>query len=151
MDQSLTGMAGLAAVTELVERLGVVEAFDERMGPVKQRARGLAGGQLLVGMATAQLAGQATRSGLDRLCLDAAGGVLAAVPFAPSWTAARLAGRFDPARTPEIEATVGVLADRWLARLPGQRRSELVRGRPTIDLDSSDVEVYGRGKQGVAY
>ncbi|WP_131770624.1 IS1380 family transposase [Candidatus Protofrankia californiensis] len=151
VDPSLTGMAGLAAVTELVERLGVVKAFDEQVGPVKQRARGLTGGELLVGMATAQLAGQATLSGLDRLRSDAAGEVLAAVPFAPPATAARLAGRFDPARTAGIEAGVGVLADRWLARLPAQRRSELVRGRPTIDLDSTDVEVYGRGKQGVAY
>ncbi|KJE19290.1 transposase family protein [Frankia torreyi] len=150
-DRSLTGMAGLAAVAELVDRLGVVEALDERVGPVKRRARGLSGGELLVGLATGQLAGQATLAGLDRLRLDEAGGLLAAVPFAPSRTAARLSGRFGPAALSGLEAMVGVLAGRWLSRLPGQRRTELVAGRPTIDLDSSDVEVYGRKKRGVAY
>ena len=151
VDRSLTGTAGLVAVTELVDRLGVVEAVDERVGPLKRRARGLTGGELLVGMAVGQLAGQASLAGLDRLRLDTVGGVLAPVPFAPSRTAARLAGRFGPVARAGVEAGVGVLADRWLARLPAQRRSELVRGRPTIDLDSSDVEVYGRGKRGVAY
>ena len=150
-DRSLTGLAGLAAVSELVDRLGVVETLDERVGPVKQRARGLSGGGLLVGLATAQLAGQVTLSGLDRLRCDEAGGLLAGVPFAPSRTAARLAGRFGPAALAGIEATVGVLASRWLARLPAQRRAELVTGRPTLDLDSSDVEVFGRAKRGVAY
>ncbi|OHV59937.1 transposase [Pseudofrankia sp. BMG5.36] len=150
-DRSLTGMAGLAVVGELVDRLGVVEVLDERVGRIKRRARGLSGGELLVGLAGAQLAGRASLSGLDRLRLDAVGGVLAGVPFAPSRTAARLAGRFRPAAWAGIEAAVGVLASRWLARLPAQRRSELVRGRPTIDLDSSDVEVYGRKKRGVAY
>ncbi len=63
----------------------------------------------------------------------------------------RLAGRFDAGALGGIEATVGVLASRWLARLPAQCRAELVTGRPTIDLDSSDVEVFGRLKRGVAY
>ncbi|CAI7976114.1 Tnp_DDE_dom domain-containing protein [Frankia sp. Hr75.2] len=150
-DRSLTGMAGLAAVAELVDRLGVVEVLDDQIGPVKRRARGLSGGELLVGLASAQLAGQASMSGLDRLRLDEAGGLLAVVPFAPSRTAARLSGRFGPVALSGVEATVGVLAGRWLSRLPGQRRAELVTGRPTIDLDSSDVEVFGRGKRGVAY
>ncbi|SNQ49786.1 hypothetical protein FRACA_3730001 [Frankia canadensis] len=151
MDRSLTGMAGLVAVAELVDRLGVVEALDDQVGPVKQRARGLSGGELLVGLASAQVAGQATLSGLDRLRSDEAGGLLAAVPFAPSRTAARLAGRFGLAQLAGVEGAVGVLASRWLARLPAQRRAELVTGRPTIDLDSSDVEVFGRKKRGVAY
>jgi len=144
-------MAGLVGVAELVDRLGVVEALEAHVGPLKRRARGLAGGELLVGLACAQMAGQATLAGLDRLRLDAADGALAPVAFPPSRTAARLAGRFGPVQRAGIESAVGVLADRWLARLPAQRRAELVAGRPTIDLDSSDVEVYGRGKRGVAY
>ncbi|MCK9930718.1 transposase [Frankia sp. Mgl5] len=104
---------------------------------------------MLVGLASAQLAGQASLSGLDRLCLDGAGGSLVAVPFAPSRTAARLSARFGPAAVGGIEATVGVLASRWLDRLPAQRRAELVTG-PTLDLDSSDVEVFGFLKRGVA-
>jgi hypothetical protein len=43
------------------------------------------------------------------------------------------------------------LTERWLARLPVQARSHLVLRAPTIDLDSTDVEVYGRQKEGVAY
>ncbi len=66
---------------------GGVEALDGEVGPVKQRARGLSGGELLVGLASAQVAGQATLSGLDRLRCDEAGGLLVVVPFAPSRTA----------------------------------------------------------------
>jgi len=75
---------------------------------VKGRARGLSGGELPVGLATAQLAGQATLAGLDRLRCDEAGGLLAGVLFAPSRTAARLSARFGPAALAGIEATVGL-------------------------------------------
>ncbi len=50
-DASLTGLAGLVAVDELTERLGMVAELDAGIGPIKQRARGLSGGQLLLGMA----------------------------------------------------------------------------------------------------
>ena len=46
-DAALTPNAGLAAVSELCERLGVIEALDAAVGPVKQRDRGFGGGQLL--------------------------------------------------------------------------------------------------------
>ncbi len=39
-DRSLTANAGLAAVSELCRRLGVIEAIDVAAGPVKQRDRG---------------------------------------------------------------------------------------------------------------
>jgi hypothetical protein len=35
-DPSLTAAGGMLAVTELCERLGVIAALDEAMGPVKQ-------------------------------------------------------------------------------------------------------------------
>jgi hypothetical protein len=57
-DPSLTGVSGMAAVAELVERLGVVALLDAMVGPIKSRARGMGAGQLLVGMAAAQLAGE---------------------------------------------------------------------------------------------
>ena len=56
-DKTLTGLAGLAAVDELISRLGIVEVLNRGIGPIKARSRGLTGGQLLLGMATAQLAG----------------------------------------------------------------------------------------------
>ncbi len=64
-DASLTGLAGLAAVEELVAALGVVAELDRAVGPIKERARGATGGQLLVGLATAQLCGQDCLAGLD--------------------------------------------------------------------------------------
>ena len=57
-DPSLTSVSGMAAVTELVERLGVVSALDGAVGPVKQRDRGFSAGEVLVGLAAAQMAGE---------------------------------------------------------------------------------------------
>jgi hypothetical protein len=57
-DAALTANAGLAAVGELCDRLGVVEALDAAVGPIKQRDRGCGAGELLCGIAAAQLAGE---------------------------------------------------------------------------------------------
>ena len=48
----------------LCDRLGFVEALDRHVGEVKQRARGLSTGEFLTSLACAQLAGQATLSGV---------------------------------------------------------------------------------------
>ena len=45
----------------------------------------------------------------------------------------------------------GGVTARAFALLPAQRRKALCAGAVTIDLDCTDVEVYGRRKQGVAY
>jgi hypothetical protein len=50
-DESLTPVSGVVAVTELVTRLGLVNALDDAIGPIKQRDRGLSGGELLVSLA----------------------------------------------------------------------------------------------------
>ena len=57
-DESLTRYSGLAAVSELCERLGVVDRLDAAVGPIKSRDRGFTAGQVLVGMAAAQLCGE---------------------------------------------------------------------------------------------
>jgi hypothetical protein len=72
-DGSLTGAAGLVAVSEVVTRLGLVEALDAGIGPIKARARGLSGGQLLVAVACAQMTGEDYLVGLDRRRADTAG------------------------------------------------------------------------------
>jgi hypothetical protein len=54
-DESLTRFSGLAAVTELIDRLGVIDRLDATVGPIKVRDRGFTAGQVLVGMAAAQL------------------------------------------------------------------------------------------------
>ncbi|WP_322770335.1 hypothetical protein, partial [Frankia sp. Cr1] len=63
-------MAGLVVVTKLVDRLDIVGTLDEGIGPIKQRDRGLSGAELLVGMATSQLAGESSLAGLDRSRAD---------------------------------------------------------------------------------
>jgi hypothetical protein len=72
-DPAVIGHAGLVAVSELVERLGVIEALDAAIGPIKQRDRGFTAGEMLVGLASAQCAGEAFMVGLDRLRADTAG------------------------------------------------------------------------------
>ena len=79
-DPSLTQYSGMAAVTELVDRLAMIKLLDVAIGPIKERDRGFSGGELLVGMAYAQLVGEDFLVGLDRYRADVAGQVLAAVP-----------------------------------------------------------------------
>jgi len=150
-DRTLTGLAGLAAVDELIGRLGIVEVLNRGIGPIKQRDRGLTGGQLLVGMATAQLAGQDCLDGMDRVRADAGSALLTEAPVAPSRTAARLAGRFGPAQLTGIETALSEVYTRWLGVVPAQVRAPLVLRDPTIDLDASDIEVYGKTKQRVGW
>ena len=97
-DGSLTSVAGLVAVRELVGRLGVIGAIDAAVGPIKARARGCSAGQLLVGIAAAQLAGEEFLVGLDRQRGDAAGQALTPVPGLASTTALGLARRMDEQR-----------------------------------------------------
>jgi hypothetical protein len=149
-DPSLTGVSGMAAVAELVERLGVVALLDAMVGPIKSRARGMGAGQLLVGMAAAQLAGEDFLVGLDRYRADAAGQLLTPVPGLCSTTAAGLARRIDLEQWAAVERGVAGATQRMLALLPPERVETLL-GAVTIDMDTTDVEVYGRKKRGVAY
>jgi hypothetical protein len=95
-DRSLTANAGLAAVTELCDRLGVIGALDAAVGPIKQRDRGFGPGELLTGIAAAQLAGEDFLTGLDRQRADRAGQQITPVPGLASTTAAGLARRLTP-------------------------------------------------------
>jgi hypothetical protein len=140
----------LAAITELVDRLRVVESVDAAVGPIKERNRGHSGGQLLVGVAAAQLAGEEFLVGLDRQCADAAGQQLTAVPGLASTTAAGLARRFTPEQWRAVETGLAAVTERMLSLLPARQRARLT-GTTTIDMDTTDVEVYGSKKRGVAY
>jgi hypothetical protein len=152
-DPTLTPVAGMVAVSELVDRLGVIEGLDARVGPIKTRRRGLSGGQLLVGMAAAQLAGEEFLVGLDRQRADTAGQVLAPVAGLGSTTAAALARRVSPGQWHAVETAIGdvhtTMLDMLAASFP--TRAAVLAQAATIDLDATDVEVYGRLKRGVAY
>jgi hypothetical protein len=94
----------MAAITELVDRLGVIEALDDAVGPIKRRDRGFSAGELLVGLAAAQLAGEDFLVGLDRQRADVAGQVIAPVPGWSSTTAAGLARQFTG---PQVDSCGG--------------------------------------------
>jgi hypothetical protein len=141
----------LVAVTELCGRLGVIEAVDAAVGPVKQRDRGFGAGELLCGIAAAQLAGEDFLAGLDRQRADAAGQQLTPVPGLASATAAGLARRITAVQWEAVERGLAAVTGRMLSLLPAGRAVALAEGPVTIDLDTTDVEVYGRKKRGVAY
>jgi hypothetical protein len=150
-DPALTPNAGLAAVSELCGRLGVIGALDAAVGPVKQRDRGFGAGELLAGIAAAQLAGEDFLVGLDRQRADRAGQQITPVPGLSSTTAAGLARRITPGQWQAVETGLAAVTARMLALLPAPRAAALTEGPVTIDLDTTDVEVYGRKKRGVAY
>jgi hypothetical protein len=150
-DASLTANAGLAVISELCARLGVAGALDAAVGPVKQRDRGFGAGELLCGIAAAQLAGEDFLTGLDRQRADVAGQLITPVPGLASTTAAGLARRITPAQWETVERGLAAVTSRMLSLLPAGRAAALAGGPVTIDLDTTDVEVYGRKKRGVAY
>lgn len=155
-DKSLTRFSGLAAITELVDRLGVIDRLDAAIGSIKSRAGGHTGGGLLIGLAAAQLAGQGFLVGLDRHRADAAGQELTPVPGLASTTAAGLARRLSEGQWAAVETGLGDVHSAALDLLAVRDPARAARlagptGAVTLDLDATDAEVYGRLKQGVAY
>jgi len=73
------------------------------------------------------------------------------VPGLSSTTAAGLARRITAGQWQAVEHGVAVVTGRMLELLPAPRAAALAGGPVTIDLDATDVEVYGRKKRGVAY
>jgi hypothetical protein len=134
-DPKVTGNAGMVAVTELVDGLDVIGLLDAAVGPIKQRDRGFGAGELLVGMASAQLAGQDFLVGLDRVRADTAGQALSPVPGLASTTATGLARRFTGEQWRAVESGVAAVTERMLTLLPPER----ARG---VDLRSGD---HGHG------
>lgn len=106
-DWKLTANAGLSAVSEVLDRLGVGSAIDKAVGPIKKRRRGFGAGQLLTGIATAQLAWQDFLVGLDRQRADAVGQLLTPVADLASATAADLARRMTPPAVDRSENGAG--------------------------------------------
>jgi hypothetical protein len=149
-DRSLTAVSGMAAVTELVDRLGVITLLDRSVGRIKKRCRGFGPGELLVGLASAQLAGEDFLVGLDRQRDDGAGQEISPVAGLSSTTAAGLARRFTDPQWMAVETGEALVTQRVFDLLPAKRRARLTES-VTIDLDTTDVEVYGRKKRGVAY
>src|SRR6266851_991760 len=130
-DPSLTAAGGMLAVTELCGRLGLIEALDAGMGPVKARRRGFTGGQVLTGMAAAQLAGEDFLVGLDRVRADEAGQQVTPVPGLATSTATGVARRFTAKHWRGAEMGLAAATSRMLGLLPAERAGELA-GRPHV-------------------
>jgi hypothetical protein len=151
-DPTLTPNAGLVLVAEVDRILDVAATIDSFVGRIKARRQGLSAGELVLSMAECMLAGGDFMADLDHLRADGAGAALRAVPEPPaSTTFAALARRFDAVALADLGHSVGALVAKAFAACPEARRAGLVAQHPTIDLDPTDVEVYGSKKEGVAY
>ena len=103
----------------------------------------------MVSLAETMLAGGDFLCDLDHQREGAAGLRLRAVPDVPaSTTVIGLGQRFDGKARAHVERANAKLVKGAFALLPEKRRASLVAQRPTIDLDPTDIEVYGRMKQG---
>jgi len=151
-DPSLTPRAGLHLVAELDRVLGITATLDSHIGPVKSRRRGLTAAEMLLAMAETMLGGGDFMCDLDHQRVDTVGAQLRAVPAIPAATTfIGVTKHFDGPVFAGIEAGITELVRRGFAALPEKRRARLVAMRPTIDLDPTDVEVYGTKKEGVAF
>jgi hypothetical protein len=149
-DPSLTPYGGLAVSGELTRRLGLVELIDaelaveRRARPVKVRRRGLSAGELIISLAECQLVGGSFFDHVEDVRADGAGAGLRAVAGTPSAaTALQNAKRFRRVHVQRIERAMARAGQR-LDRALGRGAGEAV----TIDLDATQVPVYGRAKQG---
>lgn len=149
-DARLTPSAGVEAVGELDQVLGITAALEDGIGAVKERRRGLSGGQLVMAMASCQLTGGDFLVSLDRRRQDIAGQLLEPVPTPAATTAAGIARRFTSSQLRGIEAAIGQVNTRMLDLMGPVRRSSLLKVA-TIDADTTDVEVYGRTKEKAVY
>ena len=150
MIRGLTPYAGLAVSGELARRLGLAAlvdaelAVERRARPVKVRRRGLSPGELVVSLAECQLVGGSFFDHIEDVRADRAGADLRAVARTPSAPAAlQNAKRFRRVHLQRIEramARAGQRLDRGLGRDVGEP--------VTIDLDVTQVTVYGSQKQG---
>lgn len=148
----MTPAAGLALVAEADRVLGIGAAINAEVGCLKARKRGLSAGELVLAAAESMLAGGDFMVDLDHRRADRAGAALRAVPEPPASTTFIACGRrFGEVALAGVEAAMGLLVRRWFATLPDARRERLAGERPTIDLDPTDVEVYGKQKEGVAW
>jgi hypothetical protein len=148
-DAALTENGGLLLVAELDRALGITAALDAGIGPVKERDRGLSGGEFALSTAVVQLTGQDHLIGFDHLRADAVGEGLLPAPVPPSTTAATLAARFGQDERKGIETACAKPTGRALAAVPVTERAQILTRRVTIDLDAKDIEVFSTRKEQV--
>jgi hypothetical protein len=151
-DPSLTGHGGLVVIGDLAEKLDLIERIDHELSlerrarPVKTRRRGASPGELVVSLAECQLVGGAFFDHLEDQRADTAGAVLRAVADVPSAPAAlQNAKRFRRVHCQRVERAIASGGERLDSAL-GRDQGEPV----TVDLDATQITVYGRSKEGAA-
>ncbi|MCA1697548.1 MAG: IS1380 family transposase [Actinobacteria bacterium] len=151
-DPGLTAHAGLAVVGDLARRVDLVGlidgelALERRARPVKTRRRGVSPGGLLVSLAECQLVGGACFEHLEDLRADSAGAPLRAIGEVPSAPAAlQVSKRFRRVHCQRAERAMSRAGQR-LDHALGREAGEPV----TIDLDATQITVYGLAKDGAA-
>ena len=149
-DPSLTGSAGLLAVHELAERVGLVAALDTAVPGFKSRRRGCSPGQFALALAAAQLTGADHLVGLDHRRADLVAESFAGCLTPASSSVTALARRLEAPQWAALTAATASVTARVLA-LSSPRARRALRGPVTIDLDATDIEVYGKRKQAVTY
>jgi hypothetical protein len=149
-DPALTGHAGLLLTGELATRTDLVARVDraiDAVRPFKQRRRGRSAGELLVALAEMMAVGGDHLVHLDELREDEAGAELRAVGevLAPT-TAGQLMRRLNARQCQEAVTELAKVGEEVDLQLGLSATSPV-----TLDLDSTDTEVYGRLKEGVAF
>lgn len=149
-DPSLTGSAGLLAVHELADRIGLVPALDAAVPGFKTRRRGCTVGEFALAVAAAQLSGADHLVGLDHRRRDEVAESFGGHPTPASGSVTALARRLGQPEWAALTAATAPVTARVLAMSSPRARRRL-RGPATIDLDCTDIEVYGKKKQAVTY
>lgn len=151
-DNRITPRAGLHLVAKLDKLLDISKTIDENSSSFKKRKRGLSLGSLMLSISETMLSGGDFLCDLDFQRDDKAGLPLRAVPDVPaSTTVINLGKRFDSKIAAGLENANKKLINSAFNLLNDSRKNKLVSSRPTIDLDPTDVEVYGSKKEGTAY
>jgi hypothetical protein len=145
-DPALTGLSGMVAVTELCEHWTWSGRWMPRWDRSTSELAGTRRGNCWLGWLRRSWRGEDHLVGLDRQRADVAGQALMPIAGLCSTTAGGLARRITRAQGADLEAGLATVSAGILSRLPAARREALL-AVATIDLDTTDVEAYGRRKQ----
>jgi hypothetical protein len=154
-DANITASVGLVTVAELDRVVGIRSRIDAVVGRLARpgaRGRLYGAGDVVLGFAESQLAGGDFMVDVDSLRADSAGAQLRAVRMPPaSTTIAALARRFGAKGIVRLAVAIGGLVTGFWGILPGPEQARLARVRPTLDVDPTEVETYGKRKEGIAW
>lgn len=152
-DPSLARFGGLVVAGELARAVGLEERIEwelsreRRARPVKVRRRGCSPAQLVLALAECQLTGGSFFRDLEQVRADHAASGLRIVSEVPSAPAAlQRAKDFRRVHCQRIERAIADAGHQLDLRLGRDRASQPA----TIDLDATQIEVFGRYKQGAA-